>query len=161
MDRECPNCFQVDGWEEGQYFDQCKFCGYEEDKRIPLYVPSFFSEEKIYLDLSFSTKNNPKNVGYWMSPNLFPKKKGGKRPGSYRFHFYASEVHEEHKGIHLHVEGDGKMDIWIDELNRTCSLKGKPHGINEPEQRKILRFVKDNIDYIIQEWNKRKNQKKN
>jgi len=46
-----------------------------------------------------------------MSPNLFPKKKGGKRPGSYRFHFYVSEVHEEHKGIHLHVEGDGKMDI--------------------------------------------------
>jgi len=85
--KECPRCpLNLGDWKEGEYFDRCNNCGYEEDKRqpIPLYAPGFGSEKEYDLETidrfgSFRVFISDKDIQSTEPPHVHIKRKHGSR----------------------------------------------------------------------------------
>lgn len=85
--KECPHCSLGFGdWQEGEYFDRCNNCGYEEDKReqLPLYAPNPFDYNKEYRMETVDEKYG------------------------YIFYFKEGETKLLTKEPHIHIRGHGR-----------------------------------------------------
>jgi hypothetical protein len=68
------------------------------------------------------------------------------RIGKFRFFFYAGDKDEP---PHIHIEHDNNTaKFWLDPV-RYC----KSYGFNRNEINKISKLVRNNQEYLINEWN--------
>jgi len=150
--KECPKCPASHGdWKEGQYFDWCNNCRYEEDKRKPLssYGSSLYFRRP--LELGF-WKPNPQVV--MQMAQVFQAPDPRRRWEDYWIHFYANEhLPPNNKPlvwIHLHFRGQiGEVELYLKEgypNYRIVKQWGKiPNEIKSP----MRKFVRDNYSDIV------------
>jgi hypothetical protein len=70
----------------------------------------------------------------------------------YWFYFKVGDV-TKYKKAHIHVQASrGEISFWISE--NEIELKDIEGQVNEHEQNKLERIVKENIDFFLKEWEK-------
>ena len=122
MNKECPNC--LNDLTQGQYFDYCKFCGYEIDKREQLWAPSPFDNKE------YDLKTLDNEHGYI-------------------FYFKEGEPKMFGKEPHVHVQGHGReIEYYLSPLR---IKRKKPKNFPQGEESKIYQVVKKRKDYYLQE----------